>query len=187
MSELPPNPPARLGARFDHIASAFAVALSLAALFVSFAEVSSERAQQKASVWPHIELGESYSDEGFKIRLTNKGVGPALMGQVVLSKDGKAIENLDALILATLGPDEAFSYERYSTSNPSNSVVAAGESYVLFAVAWDETTQRLISAWSGGAVDITTCYCSVHEDCWETSLTQDVTRRTESCNTGVAL
>ncbi len=174
------------GSRISRMASAFAVALSLAAMFVSLAEVSSERAQQRASVWPHIEIVESYSDEGFRIRLTNKGVGPALMGDVTLTFNGQPIGNLDQLIADTLGPDDAFSYDRYSSSNPSNSVVAAGEETVLFGVKWDSATQRLLGAWDG-KVDITTCYCSIHEDCWETSLASAKTRRTERCDTGVSL
>ncbi len=170
----------------DRLASAFAVALSLAALFVSLVEVSSERAQQRASVWPHIEIGESYSEDGFRIRLTNKGVGPALMGRIALTIDGRTVEDLDQLILETLGEADAFSYDRYSSSNPSNRVVAAGETLDLFRVKWDPQTRKLIGKWNNN-VDLATCYCSISEDCWATSLQADQTVRVENCNTGVSL
>lgn len=174
------------GSRINRLASAFAVVLSLVAVFVSFAEVSSERAQQRASVWPYIEIVESYSDEGFRIRLTNKGVGPALMGDVKLMFNGEPVRDLDQLIADTLGPEDAFSYDRYSSSNPSNSVMAAGEASILFGVKWDSETRRLLAAWDG-KVDIATCYCSIHEDCWATSLSSGKTERTERCETGVSL
>ena len=172
--------------RFDHYASVFAVALSLAALFVSFAEVSSERAQQSASVWPHVEISESYSDEGFKLRLTNKGVGPALMGHLNLMIDGQPVTDIDKLIVDTIGAENAFSYERYSVSDPSNSVVAPGDEIRLFGVGWDDATRQLIQAWNG-RIDVVACYCSIHGDCWQTSLNAEINQHTEACRTGVSL
>lgn len=167
---------------FDRLASVFAVALSLTALFVSVLEVFTTRAQQRAAVWPHLEISESYSEEGFQLRLTNKGVGPALTSDLRLSFLGQSVADLDALILKTLGPDDAFSYERYTRSIPSNSVIAAGEKIVLFSVEWDDQTRRLISAWSD-KVDLKSCYCSIHNECWSVSLRQVRTTRTLSCRT----
>ncbi|MEL6868881.1 MAG: hypothetical protein AAFO81_03685 [Pseudomonadota bacterium] len=174
------------GSRFDHYASAFAVALSMAALFVSFAEVSSERAQQRASVWPHVEIGESYSEAGFTLRLTNKGVGPALMGELRLTYDGEPVTDIDQLIVDTIGEDLAFSYERYGMSDPSNSVVAPSDVVRLFSVDWDAASQQLIQTW-GGRIDVVACYCSIHGDCWQTSLTTSRNERTQACATGVSL
>lgn len=186
MSEQPRNSSATMGGHLDRYGAAFAVVLSLAALFVSLAEVSSERAQQLASVWPHIEIGESYSDKGFTLRMTNKGVGPALMGRLILRFDGQEITDIDQLIVDTLGAEDAFSYERYGMSDPSNSVVAPADQINLFSVDWDADTQRLIQAWNG-RIDISTCYCSIHNDCWETSLNSAVNQRTETCRTGISL
>lgn len=172
--------------RIERYASAFAVAMSLAALFVSLAEVNSERAQQLASVWPHIEIGESYSEEGFTLRLTNKGVGPALMGDLRVIYEGQHASDIDQLIIDTIGADLAFSYERYRMSNPSNSVVAPGDEIRLFSVDWDPASRMLVEAWSG-RIDVVGCYCSIHGDCWKTSLNSKRNERTETCPTGVSL
>ena len=148
--------------------------------------MSSERAQQRASVWPHIQISESYSEAGFRVTLTNKGVGPALLGKVTLLHDGKSVENIDALIVETIGAENAFSYDRYSMSDPSNSVVAPGDTINLFSVGWDDSSRQLIRAWNG-RIDLATCYCSIQEACWQASLAEDATARVERCDTGVAL
>ncbi|MEL7296332.1 MAG: hypothetical protein AAGJ86_01655 [Pseudomonadota bacterium] len=185
MGEKVQQPDPRSGSNFDRMASVFAVALSLAALFVSLVEVSSERAQQRAEVWPHIQIDQSYSEAGFRLRMVNKGVGPALMGQLVLLHNGQPVQDVDQLIIETIGAERAFSYDRYSMSDPSNSVVAPGDSLTLFGVSWDDSTRELIRAWNG-AIDIDVCYCSIHEDCWQASL-MGSTQRVERCDTGVAL
>ena len=177
--------PFRRSWSFDRVASIFALGLSIAALLVSLVEVSTVRTQQRATAWPHIALSQSYSANGFQLEVTNKGVGPALMGDVVLKKDGAPIADLDQLILETLGPEDAFSYDLYRSSDPSNSVIAAGETAVLFAVPWEPRTRKLVSAW-GRSIDIETCYCSIHEDCWQVSLSQARTQKTRSCETGIS-
>ncbi|MEM7764160.1 MAG: hypothetical protein AAF290_08760 [Pseudomonadota bacterium] len=185
MSDQSPPKGQRSGTNFDRIAAIFAVLLSLAALFVSFVEVSSERAQQRAEVWPYIQIDPSYSSSGFRLRMVNKGVGPALMGQLVLLHNGQPVQDVDQLIVDTIGAERAFSYDRYAMSDPSNSVVAPGDSLTLFGVSWDDDTRALVQAWNG-AIDIDICYCSIHEDCWQASLLGS-TQRVERCETGVAL
>ena len=54
-----------------------AIALSVFALLVSVLEVSAIRDEQRVQVWPFIELELSYSAEGFELRASNKGIGPA--------------------------------------------------------------------------------------------------------------
>ncbi len=155
---------------FDRVASIFAVTLSLAAMLVSILEVATVRDQQRAAVWPYVQISSSYTDAGFALNLINKGVGPALMADVAITYDGVRVDDLDTLIADTLGPDDAFSYDVYSTSNPKSGVVAKGETVRLFGVPWEPRTQKLMTLWSD-RVDVTACYCSINDDCWKTSLT----------------
>lgn len=170
--------------RFDRMASVFAVALSIAALLVSLVEVATVRAQQRATAWPYIQISTSYSDDGFRLELKNKGVGPALMSDVMLTSDGQPVENLDQFIADTVGETDAFSYDVYSTSNPSNGVVAAGETVTLFSVPWEPRTRKFVTALNG-VLDVETCYCSIHRECWSTKLSADGTSPTNSCRTGI--
>jgi len=185
MSDYSPPPPPTGSVRFDRIASLVAVTLSMAAMLVSVAEVFTVRSQQRAAVWPYVEISTSYSDQGFMIELSNKGVGPALMSDVTFKYKDEPVEDIDALIADTLGPEDAFSYESYSISNPSNSVVAAGETVNLFSVSWDERTRRLVDSWNG-LIDIETCFCSINDECWDVSLSAGGTSSSAACQTDVA-
>lgn len=173
------------GFTFDRIASLFAVALSMIALLVSLIEVNTSRAQQRAAVWPHMEVVQSYGQEGYELSIVNKGVGPALMGNVVLLNDGVPVQNLDQLILDTVGAENAFSYERYRSSNPSNRVMASGETTTLFGVGWDPVTRELVSAVSE-TIDVQTCYCSISKDCWSVSYKTRETKSVSRCETSYA-
>lgn len=148
--------------------SIIAIIISLSALGVSVFEVTSLKDQQKASVWPYLEVSSTYSGEGFKVTLTNKGIGPALLGDVVLTHNGKDItstDELDALIVESIGAERAFSYDTYRARNPSSSVLAPGEEVVLFGVPWTADTRAFIQA-VGQATTANGCYCSVYDDCW---------------------
>lgn len=175
----------RMGTRFDRLAAIFALGLSIAALLVSLVEVSAVRTQQRATAWPYVEISNSYSDAGFKMELTNKGVGPALMSDITLMHQGNRIEDLNQFIKDVLGPEKAFSYDLYRSSDPSNTVVAPGETVNLFSVPWEPRTREFVRGW-GGAIDIETCYCSIHDDCWSVSLKSQSTQKTNKCETGIS-
>lgn len=150
------------------ILSLIAIVISLSALGVSVFEVTSLKDQQKASVWPYLELTPTYSGAGFEVKLQNKGIGPALLGDVKLLHNGAhlaTIEELDALILQTLGPDRAFSYDTYRARDVSNAVLSPGEEVILFGVPWNADTRAFVEQ---TAVNFSAegCFCSVYGDCW---------------------
>ncbi|MEM6555321.1 MAG: hypothetical protein AAF642_05570 [Pseudomonadota bacterium] len=150
------------------ILSIFAIVISLSALGVSVFEVTSLKDQQKASVWPYLEVSPTYSSAGFEIKVQNKGIGPALLGDVKLFHDGKHLassQELDALILTTIGPDRAFSYDTYRARDVSNSVLSPGEDVVLFGVPWTADTRAFVEQ-TAFKFSAEGCFCSVYEDCW---------------------
>ncbi|MEO0881863.1 MAG: hypothetical protein AAFY34_03940 [Pseudomonadota bacterium] len=184
MADHPTSPTSATQFNFDRLAAIFAIGVSFAAMGISLIEVTSVRAQQNASVWPYIEISERYSEDGFQLQLTNKGVGPALMGDIVLSLKGETVGDLDTTIAETVGPENAFSYDVYETSSPAGSVVASGEVYDLFRVPWEPRTSLFVDQ-IAGKVDISTCYCSIHEDCWVVKMSSPRPTKTEACDNAV--
>jgi len=142
-----------------------AIVLSLAALTVSVFEVSTIRDEQRIQVWPYIELAWHYDSDGFAIQATNKGIGPARVRTLDLRYEGTRYTELDRLVLATVGEENAFSYDLYSTTNPSRSVMSPDETAVLFSVPWEPRTRLLAERWNG-TIGIEMCYCSVYDECW---------------------
>ncbi|MEM7054819.1 MAG: hypothetical protein AAF446_09770 [Pseudomonadota bacterium] len=145
--------------------SLIAIGISIAALLISVMEVLAVKDEQRAQVWPYLEVSESYSADGFQLYLSNKGVGPARVRSAVMRLDGEVITDLNAAILETLGEADAFGYDLYRSSDPAPGVMSPDERIVLFGVPWEERTRKLTQAWSG-RVGIEVCYCSVYDDCW---------------------
>ncbi|MEO0449333.1 MAG: hypothetical protein AAFZ74_03320 [Pseudomonadota bacterium] len=149
-----------------------AIVISLSALGVSVLEVTSLKDQQKASVWPYLELSQNYSGQGFQVTVANKGVGPALLGDIGFIYENQKVANsndLDALIERVVGPERAFSYDTYRSNNASNSVLAPGEEAILFGVPWTANTRAFVEG-VGGKISVQGCYCSVYEECWSVEM-----------------
>lgn len=181
MSETPKT---KAGSAFDRGAAIAAIIISLTAMLVSLLEVNTSRAQQRAAVWPHMEIVQSFQESGYRLLVTNKGVGPALMGDIVLLYEGEPVTSLDELILNTVGEENAFSYDRYSSTDPSGRVMAPGETTTLFGVDWDPITRAMLFDWNG-KVDVQTCYCSINQECWSVSYVERTTKPTNSCKTTI--
>ncbi len=162
------------------LVSGAALALSVAALLVSVLEVSAIRAEQRVQVWPYVQLDTRYSADGYAIIATNKGIGPARVRSMEISFDGEVVDDLDQLIVDSIGAENAFSYELYKTSNPTRSVMSPDEGISLFAVPWEDRTRRLADVWAGRA-SVALCYCSVYDDCWQAQLDGGEPSEVESC------
>lgn len=61
-----------------------AVIIGVGAIGVSLYETTLVRQQLKGSVWPYLEGGFSYNQEGFRYFLVNSGVGPARIQLLLL-------------------------------------------------------------------------------------------------------
>ncbi len=146
-----------------------AIALSVAALLVSVFEVSAIRDEQRIQVWPFVQLSQGYNSEGFELRASNKGIGPARIRGVTMRLDGEVVDELDDLIVRAVGEENAFSYEMYRTSDINRSVMSADEQVTLFATPWEPRSRLLVQELQQ-RFELEVCYCSVYDECWTASL-----------------
>ncbi|MBO6503594.1 MAG: hypothetical protein JJ850_13685 [Kordiimonadaceae bacterium] len=160
--------------------SMLALAFSFLALLVSLYEALAVRAEQKADVWPYISISQRYNEDGYAIVVANKGVGPARIQNLQVTFNGQQFKELDNVILATLGKEKAFSYELYRTSVIDSGVMSADEEAVFFSVPWEPRTQQLAESWEQG-LDVSICYCSIYEDCWQASNRTTEPREINAC------
>ena len=168
--------------RFDlnSIATIGAVILSIVAISISVLEVSTMRTHQRASVWPYLEISQSYNQDMFSITLRNKGVGPALIKDFALLLDEEPAYELDQLIIEVAGEANAFSYDIYRTSNPSNGVISPREAVNLLSFPITSETNVFLNN-AQGRVDIRACYCSIHDQCWSTRLSANEPTEVDAC------
>ena len=162
--------------RFDRsdLLSILAVVVSLSALGVSIYEARILREQsalmqqqQKASVWPYIEVMGSYNyNERVEVRYAfkNKGVGPARIKSFSMSIDGKEFPTYLELkeYFTKVLPG---SHDLSVFYGGLGGVIAADEKEEVFYLSAENfpEAQDIISQLK---FKYEICYCSIYDDCW---------------------
>ncbi len=160
-----------------------AVVLSVCGLFIAIYEAALIRREQRASVWPYLEVGASVEASRFEIRVRNTGVGPARVHAAAVSVEGETVSDW-ADLLRRAGSDAEEPGFYYSLIR-GRVLPRDSESEVIFRVtdASGEAASALIESLSremmAGRLDVTVCYCSVYEECW-TSRLQDLFQRSRA-------
>ncbi len=154
-------PPRRFNT--DRILSGAAIFISLCTLAILLYQAKIMREQQRASVWPYVEIGPGFSGDGFHIFTYNQGVGPALIRSMEVTVDGEPVRSWPEMFGA-LGVG-ATSWSHDLTNGrviPAQSQIgtlqaAGGERAATVREAYLSATPRLALA---------LCYCSVYDECW---------------------
>ncbi len=129
--------------RLQSIGTILALVISIIAMVTSIYEAGIMRSQQKSMVWPYLSLTEHYNNEGFGIKVTNKGTGPAIVTSVQLDYKGTPIENIDVL-MDSLNPDRTFGYNILRNNTIGNHVFTSGEEIMLFGLPHNEETEVIM-------------------------------------------
>jgi hypothetical protein len=144
--------------------------IGISALFVSGYTAYVQRQQVRAAVWPILEYGTS-NDPRIRFTIDNKGVGPAIIRNVIVRVDGEPVRNWQAALQKLLGPGEY----KFTQSSISGHTFSAGESMdVLVPHNFDGSplpTDRSNPLWSAlnkerGRIGIEICYSSTLGNCW---------------------
>jgi hypothetical protein len=172
-------PDSTVSRRTDFIVSGAAIFVSLCTLVVLLYEARIMREQQRAAVWPYVEIGMGFSDDGFAVRTYNQGIGPARIRSMEVRVDGEPVQTwrdmLDALGVETSG----FSQDR------TNGRVLPGQSELAsLQAAGDGISAPVYEAYlNGNRLTFALCYCSVYDDCWqlETRGLDEERERVDAC------
>lgn len=158
---------ALFGLSFETIGSITAIVVGVAALWVSFDQARVMRAQQHASVLPALQIdgywGEYDGVPRVGVRVSNNGVGPAIIRDVTLLRDGQPTTAYDDLF--AIFPDDVST----SWSSMNGRIMAAGNvvepmSIALTELPQGEAQQAFVSEWVRWGLRV--CYCSVFDRCW---------------------
>ena len=129
--------------RLQSIGTIVALIISIIAMVTSIYEASIMKSQQKSMVWPYLSVTQQYNNEGFGIRITNKGTGPAIVTSVQLDYLGNPVENVDKL-MDLLNPDRTFGYDILRNSTIRNHVFTSGEEMMLFGLPYNDETRIIL-------------------------------------------
>lgn len=180
-----------------------ALVLSLCGLFISIYETRLVREEQRASVWPHVEVGTSVNAERVRFHVRNTGVGPARIRAAAVLHQGDTLAGWEEMLRRVADGPVSLTGRSFSLINGAVLPPSSAREEI-FELATDDVASPegliadLRQAVIGGEVDVTTCYCSVYGACWSSSLQELLARhrgeqgsspesgRVESCEDAAA-
>jgi hypothetical protein len=157
----------RSASRYDVV---IATVVGLLALCVSGYTAYMQRQQVRAAVWPILEFTSSNAPD-IHFTLSNKGVGPAVIRNVIVRADDQPMMNWDEVFDKLLGPGEYHGSE----TDMSNHVLSAGESINLLTPFGPDGNpikfDRSNPLWAKvnkdrERVTVEICYSSTLGECW---------------------
>ncbi len=160
--------------------SALALLVSFAALFVSLYETSILETQNRAAVWPYLQLTTSYGEDGWGIKISNRGVGPARVTSQFFSVNTKEVTDPLVTLKEIAGGDPGFGYNILYASDVSNSVLSPDIERRIFFLPWTDQTRPVIEKLTKAYLRASICYCSIFGDCWRAELNRPA-RRDDTC------
>ncbi|MCK5145320.1 hypothetical protein KAR48_01115 [bacterium] len=147
--------------RPDMIIAMSAALVGISALFVSIYEADLFRKQQKATVWPYLELSFSSSDH-FSYNIENKGVGPAIVKWVKVVRNGELFSHWSDYARYIQFSDSV----QIVTSYINSRVISAGEKIQLIYTEDPEAIRCLAKAERKNPLYFYVCYASIFGDHW---------------------
>src|SRR4030095_3753379 len=181
---VPEQTETRRASRYDVVIATF---VGFLALCISGYTAHVQRQQVRAAVWPILEFDSANGPIHFI--LVNKGVGPAVIKNVIVKVDGEPVRNWKEALEKIQGPGEHLGTE----SDMSGHVFAAGESVTVFTphdpennpLDFDKSNPLWVKM-NKDRLRVTAeiCYCSTLGECWTLragGLTPSTTTETRRC------
>jgi hypothetical protein len=178
--------------RFDLLVALLALLISAVAAGASAYQTYVIRKQFSATVWPYLTfITRSSTDKYFELSVSNPGIGPALIFNAVVTRDGNVVARAPSpttlpAISVAIERDRvaAKADERNSGTHgvsgmtastiASGDVLPPGQQLELLRVDGKFITRRVLG--DIRHVDVTLCYCSLLGDCWTKRLWDPVIR-----------
>jgi hypothetical protein len=163
---VPEEKETRGASRYDVV---IATIVGFLALCVSGYTAYMQRQQVRAAVWPILEFDNSNGPIQFT--LANKGVGPAIIRNVIVRVDNQPVQNWTEVLNKLLGPGE----HHYAEDDMGGRVLSADESITVFTpqdaanhpINFDRSNPLWVKLNTERfRVTVEICYCSTLRECW---------------------
>lgn len=116
-----------------------------------------------ASVWPYVTFTTGVSEKSFDAKLTNEGLGPALIRTFAVTVGGVAVPHLRDVIDAV---DPPKSTRRYGEADIGGGTVVRPGDSITFVDIRDRAFDRVHAQAALERTSLKICYCSLLKDCW---------------------
>ena len=162
----------------DYAIPISALFVSMVSIFIAWqhGEVMKQLVAQNARLvqansLPYMELsfsnGTPSGETQIRLFATNSGVGPAAIRAVQILVDGHPVSNPRELLEACCGGGKV----KLATATLLGRMVRAGDAITYFdfgsgSSSKTDVAKKFYAAYAGGRIAVSTCYCSVFDDCW---------------------
>ncbi len=154
------------GRTFQLLMSITALLISIVAMWISVYEINVIRTEERAQVWPYVDVGFRYGDGRVAVVARNKGTGPALVKHFSFAVDDVVFTDWLTAFTTLTGPDHGISYENSNFSGIDGEVMSPDEQITLMSIPLGLSERFTPYA---SQIRFNYCYCSVHDDCWQLS------------------
>jgi len=190
IGSVPDEKATRAGIQYETVIATF---IALLAVSVAGYTAYMQRQQVRAAVWPILEFDSANGP--IRFTLANKGVGPAIIRNVIVKVDDQPVRNWNEVLEKLLGPGKHSGEE----ADMSGHVFAADESVNVFTphgpdgnpLAFDKSNPLWVKLNTGrNRVTVEICYSSTLGECWTLRAggsTPSITTSTRRCPTSSAV
>ncbi len=147
----------------DVVVSGAAIFISLCTLVVLLYEARIMREQQRAAVWPYVEIGAGFNEQEFHVITRNQGVGPARIQSLRVLVDGEPVRTWEEMFYV-LNVDTT----RWGMDKTNDRVLPGQSSLRTLEAAGGERSAHVREAYLSEhpRLGFSLCYCSVYDECW---------------------
>ncbi len=138
--------------------------LSFAALIVAIFQTKIAREQQHASVWPHLSVTASNSDNSYDFGVNNFGIGPAIIKSVRWKIGDSIYNNTFDFVRNELGFPRGLGRSEMRQGH----VMTPNDGLALITVNNNDSLARIVAdKLSGNSFNLQLIYSDVYGNCWE--------------------
>lgn len=140
-----------------------AIVLSIMACTISLYEANIMNVQQKAMVWPHLQLQDNFNAAGYSVIASNNGVGPCIIKSMEVTYNGLPIASYYTF-LNQVDEKQSVGYDKIKVNKLNKTVLKNGEERLLFQIKIDSSTERIVSEFR--KLNFKISYASVLDENW---------------------
>jgi hypothetical protein len=146
----------------DVVVSGAAIFISLCTLVVLLYEARIMREQQRAAVWPYVEIGPGFGDDGFHVIISNQGIGPARIQSMQVRVEDEPVRTWRAMF-RVLGVAESIEWQDKTNGRV---IPAQSEIRSVRAAGGERAAEIARALLAEKRLAFELCYCSVYDECW---------------------
>ena len=168
-----------------------ALVSSIAAVFMAWDQGRVMRSQEKADVWPMIQVThetDTASTNSYRFHVQNAGVGPALIEDYLIRIPGRSDTTEFREMVNYFMPGEELGPATYADATLTARVLRQGAELDPIQAVWSdgEAVAAIMQAriddfvaQRAAPAEVFICYCSILDECWVTSTLLSHPRPTE--------